>query len=257
MPATLIAAGLHAGYPGAEVLRDVHLSVREGTPPLGLVGASGAGKTTLLEALAGRLRPSRGRVTYRGRALGRMRGRGARDFRADVRFVTQDSLTVTDPRETVAGRLARAAKLARRAGRTHPLTPEHLLESAGLDPHLLPRRTATLSGGELQRLALAAALATRPRILLLDEPLTAVDPHARAAITRRLGATIAQLGMGALVASHDLTTISRLCPEIAVLDDGALVGRGPLTSLLDEGSHPALRDLAENVPRASRPAALG
>lgn len=253
MPATLTASGIHAGYPGVSVLTGVDLTIVEGAPPLGLVGPSGVGKTTLIDVLRGTLRPTQGHVHFNGRNIARKRGAGAKLFRADVRFVSQYSLSVSESRETVESRLGDAAKVARRAGRTHSASAEDLLAAAGLPGEFLPRRTITLSGGERQRVALATALATRPAILVLDEPLTAVDPHARASLARNLAAMIERLGMGALVASHDLELISRLCPEVAFLDGGTIVERGPLPELLAGSAHPAVRDLLEHsrlaVPR--------
>lgn len=245
MPATLAATGVHAGYPGVDVLSGVDLTLREGEPPLGLTGPSGVGKTTLIDVLHGHIKPSQGRVLFDGRDVARKRGAGVKEFRASVRFVSQYSLTVTDPRETVASRLKAAAKVARRAGRTHRVTPEELLASTGLAAEFLPRRAMTLSGGERQRLALATALATRPKILVLDEPLTAIDPGARAEVARTLKKTIEKLGMGVLVASHDLELVAQLCPEVAFLVGGEIVERGPLPQVLKESSHPDIRDLAE------------
>lgn len=250
MPATLAAAGIHAGYPGVDVLKGVDLTLREGDAPLGLIGTSGVGKTTLIDVLHGRIKPAQGRVLFDGRDVARKRGPGVKEFRAAVRFVSQYSLTVTDPRETVASRLKAASKTARRAGRTHHVAPEELLASTGLTTDFLHRRAMTLSGGERQRLALATALATRPKILVLDEPLTAIDPGARVRVARQLKGTIEKLGMGVLVASHDLELIARLCPEVAFLAGGEIVERGPLPQVLKESSHPDVRDLAEYAPLA-------
>lgn len=251
MPATLSASGIHAGYPGVDVLTGIDLTIREGDPPLGLVGASGAGKTTLIDVLHGTVKPVQGRVLFDGRDVARRRGAGVKEFRAAVRFVSQYSLTVTDPRETVASRLKVAAKVARKAGRTHRVSPEELLTSVGMAPEFLPRRAVTLSGGERQRLALATALATRPKILILDEPLTAIDPGARARVARSLADLINQLGMGVLIASHDLELVGRLCPEATVLVGGTLVERGPLSQVLADSSHPEVRDMAEYATIAS------
>lgn len=251
MRATLSASNTHAGYPGAEVLTDLTFRVRDGDPPLGLIGPSGGGKSTLIDTLMGRTTITQGRVSYNGHDVTKRRGRGAKEFRAEVRAVSQDSLTVTDPRETVASRLKQAAKQARRAGRTHRVSPQDLVASVGLDEGMLPRRVVTLSGGERQRLAMASALATRPKILLLDEPLTALHPQARRDMTLRLGQTIERLGTGVLVASHDLKLIARLCAETVFLDQGRLIGRGPLAELLSQPKDEAIADFAAFTPWAS------
>lgn len=249
-PTALTAASLHAGYPGEEVLRGIDLTVRAGDPPHGLLGASGAGKTTLLATLSGEHRPSAGRVTWEGRDVGRLRGREKRRFRAAVRFVSQYAMTISDPRETVRSRLELAAKEARKGGRTHAVSPAEMLESVGLEEHHLPRTMRTLSGGETQRVALATALATRPEILVLDEPMTAVDPHTRARLTGGLAATIERLGTGVLIASHDVELLARLCPRVSFLGDGRILAEGSIQEVLARTEHAGIRDLAAAHPVA-------
>ena len=242
MPASssLTITSLHAGHPGEAVLRGIDLTVRAGDPPLGLLGASGAGKTTLLSTLSGEHRPSSGRVTWDGRDVAKLRG-----FRAAVRFVSQYAMTISDARETVRSRLELAAKEARKGGRTHAVSPEEMLESVGLEGHHLPRTMRTLSGGETQRVALATALATRPEILVLDEPMTAVDPVTRSRIGATLAETIRRLGIGTLIASHDIELLQRLCPEVAFLGEGRILARGPLDEVLAQTEHAEIRDMAE------------
>src|SRR5699024_12251259 len=123
MPETLAAAGIHAGYPGVDVLSGVDLILREGDAPLGLIGPSGVGKTTLIDVLHGRIKPTQGRVLFDGHDDARKRGPGVKELRAAVRFVYQNSLTVTYPRETVSTRTKAASKNARHAGRTHHDAP--------------------------------------------------------------------------------------------------------------------------------------
>lgn len=249
-PSSLSTISLHAGYPGEEVLRGIDLSVLAGAAPLGLLGPSGSGKTTLLATLSGEHRPSAGRVTWAGREVSTLRGKEKRRFRAAVRFVSQYAMTITDPRETVRSRLELAAKVARKGGRTHAVSPAEMLDGVGLPAHLLERTMRTLSGGETQRVALATALATRPEILVLDEPLTAVDPNLRTRIAASLAATIERLGIGALIASHDVELLQRLCPQIAFLGDGRILARGTLADVLAQTEHEQIRELAEANPVA-------
>src|SRR5699024_3166890 len=180
----------HPCLPRPRVPAGIYLSLSAGDPPLGLLGPSGSGKTPLLATLSGEHRPSAGRVQWEGRDVAKLRGKDRRRFRAAVRFVSKYAMTLTDPRETVDSRLQLAAKEARKGGRTHSVSPAEMLESVGLEERFLPRTMRTLSGGEIQRVALATALSTRPELLVLDEPPTAVDPNTRARLARSLGATI-------------------------------------------------------------------
>ncbi|MGY5766622.1 ABC transporter ATP-binding protein [Brachybacterium sp. DNPG3] len=252
MPAssTLTATALHVGYPGEPVLEGVDLTIRAGEAPVGVLGPSGTGKTTLVRALAGRITPSSGQVVFDGRSVSRLRGKDKKRFTAAVRFVSQYSMTIDDPRETVESRLKLAAKEARKGGRTHSVTPAEMVATVGLAEHFLPRRMLTLSGGERQRVALATALATRPEILILDEPLTAVDPSMRGEITQRLGRTIDRLGVGVLIASHDIELLQRMCPTVHFLGSGRILASGTLEEVLAHTEHEEIKELAESVPQA-------
>jgi ABC-type glutathione transport system ATPase component len=246
----LSARAIHAGYPGVPVLSGVDIEIRSGQPPVGLVGASGAGKSTLIDVLRGVMRTSHGDAKFNGRVVSHMRGSAKKDFKASVRFVSQDALTITDPRDTPKLRLDTASKTARKAGRTHAVSPEQMLETVGLPGGLLKRSMNTLSGGEKQRVALATALATRPEMLLLDEPLTAVDPATRGEIAADLRQMAEKLGVGLLIASHDLELVDRMCPEVNFLADGEIVARGNLDEMLTHPTHPAIRDLGQAAPFA-------
>lgn len=247
---TLSVTSLHAGYPGQKVLSGIDLELRAGEAPLGLLGASGAGKTTLVQVLRGELTPSAGQVTFGGRSVHRLRGTNRRSLRAAVRFVSQYAMTITDPRETVTSRLELAAKEARKGGRTHAVSPAEMLAMVNLGEGFLGRRMSTLSGGERQRVALATALATRPEILVLDEPLTAVHPQLRRELSASLAQMIQRLGIGALIASHDTELLQRLCPQVAFLGDGRILAQGPLPEVLSRTEHEEIRELAQSVPEA-------
>lgn len=238
------------GYPGNQVLQGVSMTITPGDDPLGIVGPSGAGKTTLARALHGSLKPARGQVSYDSRPVHRLRGKADKAFRANVRFMSQDSMTITDPRLTVEANLRFALKDARKAGRTHATSTAELLDAVALEERFASRRMVTLSGGERQRAVLAAALATRPHILVLDEPFTAVDPQSRGMMSRRLGELLRQLGTAAVVISHDLELIERMCPSIHFLAEGQVVGSGPLGEVLAARAHEAIREMSDAAPEA-------
>ncbi len=248
----LRAEGLAAGYGGRDVVHDVSVDLLPGGPPVGIVGASGAGKSTIVAALAGHVRPTAGRVTWAGRTVTRVGLRDKKRFRAQVRRVSQEGLTGVDPRWTVERAVGAALAEARKAGSPNGSTVADLLSDVALEPRFAGRVVDSLSGGERQRLALAVALATRPAALLLDEPLTAVDPGMRGEVVRRLAETTARLGTAVLLVSHDLELVDRLCPTVHVLADGTFVASGPLQEVLSASAHPAVRDLAEAAPLAAQ-----
>lgn len=247
---TLAARGVCVGYEDGPVLSGVDLEVTSGQPPIGLIGPSGVGKTTLIDVLHGLLRPSAGTATFNGQQVAKLRFSAAKVFTAGARFMSQDSMTILDPRETVHDRLKAAAKEARKGGCPHTIDPETMLAGVGLAGGYLTRTMRTLSGGEQQRVALATALATRPAVLVLDEPLSAVDPAGRQAIAGTLRQMIDDLGIGTLIASQDLALIGALCPDVAFMAEGRIVARGSLTEVL-AADHPDIRDMADNARAAT------
>lgn len=249
---SLQAHALWGGYPGDAVIRGIDLTITAGDAPVGVIGPSGAGKTTLAQLLRGSMKPTSGSVMYKGRPVGRLRGDSKRDFVAAVRFQSQDSMTVTNPRLTVADSLKSALKEARKAGRTHATSHAALLDAVALPEGFVSRAVSTLSGGERQRVALATALATRPEMLVLDEPFTAVDQPSRREAARRLGGLLERLGTAAVIITHDLELVERLCPSAHFLTDGQFVASGPLGEILARGEHPAVREMAAAAPLATQ-----
>lgn len=247
---TLKATDLYLTYGDGYIFDGLSLEIHSGAAPVGLIGPSGVGKTTLIAALSGQLKVPRGTVTFDGRPVSRLRMNSKSEFNARVRAVSQYSMSVSDPRITAERRIRDAKKVARKGGRSHATPAEDMLTAVGMDTDACYRPMITLSGGERQRVALAVALATRPEILLLDEPLTALDPHSRAAMTRHLGDMIASLGIGVLLASHDLELVERLCPTVHAMADGAIVASGPLSEILHEPENETLAELATAAPLA-------
>lgn len=246
----LRATGLAAGYGGADVVHGIDLELTPGEPPVGIVGPSGAGKSTIVRALAGLVRPTQGHVTWHGRTVSRIGLRDKKAFRTQVRRVAQEGIADVDPRWTVDRVLSKALTDARKAGRPSGRTVAELLDDVALESRFAPRQVGTLAGGEKQRVALASALATRPDALLLDEPLTAVDPAMRGEVVRRLGEATDAQGTAVLLVTHDLELVERLCPTVHVLAEGTFVDAGSLSAVLARAEHPTVRELAEAAPLA-------
>ena len=249
MTGTALAAhDVWAGYGGAPVLAGVSLSVEPGQT-VGLIGRSGAGKSTLVQVLLGKHKTTQGRAQYGARPVARMSRKEAKAFRATVRAVHQEGLPGADPRSTVDRVLSGTLNDARKAGRATGMQPADVLATVGLEPRYLSRTWHSLSGGERQRVVIADALATRPEILVLDEPATALDPGLRGAVTDQLAA-VAASGVGILVVSHDLRMVDRLAQTVHVLADGQVVESGSMARLMGDPQHPATRELAEALPEA-------
>jgi ABC-type sulfate/molybdate transport systems ATPase subunit len=198
----------------------VELSLELGRETVALVGPSGAGKTTVLRAIAGLHRPVRGRIALGEDVLfDSTTGRNVPPEERGLGFVFQDYALF--PHLTVE----------RNVGFAHGSSPSEELERLGI-AHLARARPAQLSGGERQRVALARALARKPRALLLDEPLAALDPHTRTTVRAELRALLAELGLPALIVTHDFEDAAVLATRIGVLHDGRLEQLGTPTELL-------------------------
>lgn len=244
----LVAHDVWAGYGGAPVLAGVSLSVEPGQT-VGLIGRSGTGKSTLVQVLLGRHKATQGRATWGGRPVAKMSRKEAKAFRSVVRAVHQDGIVGVDSRTSVQKVLAATLNDARKAGRATGQEPADVLARVGLAPRYLDRSLHSLSGGEKQRLALADALATRPEVLVLDEPATALDPALREQVADDL-VELAGSGVGLLVVSHDLRLVDRLAQTVHVLAEGRVVESGTVRTLLADPQHDETRELAEAFPEA-------
>jgi ABC-type glutathione transport system ATPase component len=243
-------------YRGAvPVLDGVSVAVPAGGS-LALVGESGAGKTTLLRLLLGLAVPTSGQVLFDGGPLSPR----DRTFRRSVQPVFQDPYSSLDPRQRVSrivseplrslGLLAGTSRAARRDEAAERAA--EALRAVGLPADAVRRYPHEFSGGQRQRIAIARAIACGPRVLLADEPVSALDVSTRVRVVELLAELGESRGMTVVMVSHDLTVVAALCRETAVIEHGRVVEQGPTASVLGSPSHPYTRRLLDSVPRLSR-----
>jgi peptide/nickel transport system ATP-binding protein len=219
---------------------------------VGLVGESGSGKTTLARVLAGLEQATSGQVTIDGIPAGdwsRLAGKDRRRLRGTVQIVFQDPYSSLNPMHTVGSALAEAVAIHDPAARNVPGQVAGLLQSVGLPAGYAGRRPAALSGGERQRVAIARALAVRPRVLICDEPVSALDVSVQAQILNLLAAIRAERGIGYLFITHDLSIVRQITDYLYVMHRGRVVESGPTGRVLAHPSHPYTVKLLESVPR--------
>ncbi|HEX4790607.1 MAG TPA: ATP-binding cassette domain-containing protein [Actinospica sp.] len=246
--------GLVAGY-GARhtppVLDGVSLAVRPGEI-VGLIGETGSGKTTLARAAVGLVPARAGRIVFAGTELTGLGGRALRGFRrrGEVQYVFQDPLRALDPDLTAAASVAEPLAAAGIGDRDERAERAALaLRAVGLDAAHGTRLPGRLSGGQRQRVLLARALITEPRLLICDEPVSALDAANRNHVLRLLLNLRDESGIAALVITHDLHSLSGVADRVAVLHQGGLVEQGPVREVLDAPQHSYTRRLLAAAPR--------
>ncbi|MEW2393693.1 ABC transporter ATP-binding protein [Streptomyces venezuelae] len=223
---------------------------------LGLVGESGSGKTTTLMEILRLRRPEGGRIEVAGSEVGASVGTDAaaasdgrgRTLRHDVQIVMQDPMGALDPRLTVHQLLAEPLRAVGRDRDAVRSRVHELLTLVGLDPSTSDRFPAALSGGQRQRVGIARALATDPKLLALDEPLSALDVSVQAGVINLLGRLKRELGLAYLMVAHDLAVVRYICDRIAVMYLGHIVESGDTETLFSDPRHPYTRALLSAIP---------
>ncbi|MEU8920930.1 ABC transporter ATP-binding protein [Kitasatospora sp. NPDC048545] len=225
----------------------VDLDLREGET-LGLVGESGSGKSTTLFELLRLGAPETGRIELLGHDTAELTRAEAHRLRAELQIVFQDPMASLDPRMPI-GDIVAEPLLAQRAPRAEiALRVPELLRQVGLDPDHAVRYPHQFSGGQRQRVSIARALAVRPRLLVLDEPVSALDVSIQAGVLNLLQALKAELGLSYLFVSHDLSVIRHLADRVSVMYLGRTVEQGEVSAVFDRPRHPYTRALLSAVP---------
>ena len=233
---------------------EFELALRAGEA-VGVVGESGSGKTTVARCLLRLLKPTSGEILFDNRSITSLRGAGLRAFRRDAQIVFQDPFASLDPRFTVQRTIGEPLIVHRICNRDEvPDRAAELLRRVGLKPEFRTRYRHELSGGEAQRVAVARALATNPRFLVLDEPTSALDASARLKVISLLRERRDELGMTYLVISHDLSIVRYLCDRVLVMYLGRVVEDAPAAELFIRPRHPYTEALLSATPvmRGSR-----
>ncbi|MGV4982838.1 dipeptide ABC transporter ATP-binding protein [Streptomyces sp. NRAIS4] len=216
---------------------------------LGLVGESGSGKTTTLLEILRLGRPEGGRIELSGTDVGTVAsGARTRELRQDVQIVMQDPLGALDPRMPVFHLLAEPLRAIGRDRESIRARVHELLTLVGLDDSVGDRFPAALSGGQRQRIGIARALATEPKLLALDEPLSALDVSVQAGVINLLARLKRELGLAYLVVAHDLAVVRYISDRIAVMYLGHIVETGDTEAIFSDPKHPYTRALLSAVP---------
>lgn len=242
----------HRYHGGGLSLDGVSLAIAAGES-VGLVGESGAGKTTALRLLLGLDAPTGGAVLFDGVPLNRRDAAQIRRFRSSVQTVFQDPYSSLDPRQRIdriVSEPLRSLGIAR--GRDAAAQAASALESVGLEADVLARYPHEFSGGQRQRIAIARAIVCKPRLLLADEPVSALDMSTRIQVIDLLRELRERTGLALVMVSHDLGAVAALCERTVVLRSGRVVEAGATRQLLHSPAEEYTSALIAAVPRLPR-----
>ncbi|MBO0979866.1 ABC transporter ATP-binding protein [Microbacterium sp. SD291] len=230
----LVVEGLTKSFAGVPAVRDASFSVAEGRT-LGIVGESGSGKTTLARMIVGVERPDEGALRWSAPSR--------------VQLVHQNPLGAFDPRWSIGRSLREALEAGGVPRGRRAEQAAALLAEVGLEPELATRRPRSLSGGQRQRAAIARALAADPSVLVLDEPVSALDPSVRERVLRLLLRLQRSRGLTMIFVSHDLDVVGAVADDVLVMQDGLVVEQGATAEVFAAPQHPFTRELlAANGP---------
>lgn len=258
-PSILSLRGLSVWFPvGARLfgkakqlhaVESVDLEVRPGEA-LGIVGESGCGKSTLARAVLQLVRPTHGSVVWLGRAIEGLSVAELRPLRRDLQIVFQDPLASLDPRMTVGEIVAEPLRVHRpeldRTSRREEVAG--MLERVGLSRDVINRYPHEFSGGQCQRIGIARAMILKPKLLICDEPVSALDVSIQAQIINLLKGLQRDFGMTVLFVSHNLAVVRRMCDRVLVLYLGRTMELAATDALYSKPLHPYTRGLLAAVP---------
>mgnify|MGYP006267480465 CR=1 FL=1 len=254
MTALLEAQGLSKFFPARDgkgmvrAVNDVSLSLMPGET-LGIVGESGCGKSTLARMLMRLIEPSEGKVLFQGEDLLSLSRAAMRQRRRDIQIVFQDPYASLDPRMSIAQIIAEPLDIhsvgskAERAAKV-----KELIALVGLDPSAAARYPHEFSGGQRQRIGIARAIALEPKLVVLDEPVSALDVSIQSQVLNLLDDLKARLKLSYVFISHDLSVVQHVSDRVAVMYLGRVVEEGPAEAVLGAPKHPYTQALISAIP---------
>lgn len=247
------ARNLSFSYGKSETLSNINFSLNKGEN-LGILGESGSGKSTLLKLLVGLMNPASGELSVNGAAMPLTQKHELREFHRNVQMIFQDPHTSIDPRQKIRSVISeplQALKIGPTEDRKNWI--EHrvvdTLAAVGLNADALEKRAREFSGGQRQRIAIARAIISEPKILLADEPVSALDLSTKVRVIELLSELIEKHEMSIVLVSHDIASIAAIANRTIVMKSGQIVESADTATILSAPDHPYTKALLSSVLR--------
>jgi peptide/nickel transport system ATP-binding protein len=239
--------GLRMTHGTVKAVDDISFILREGDT-LGLVGESGCGKSTTSRLITCLDKPTSGSILFRGQEISSLREKDLRPLRREIQMIFQDPYSSLNPRQTVGAILRTPLKVHGLAKGREKARIQELLELVGLNPEHINRYPSEFSGGQRQRIGIARALAVEPKLIIADEPVSALDVSIQAQVMNLLTTLRKELDLSFIFIAHDLGVIRHFCDDVAVMYLGKIVEQGNKAQIYGAPQHPYTQALLSAAP---------